>query len=128
MSQELKKADRVSPLHYCHWLLDKIADGKLYLMLYFIDKAWFHLFRHVNSQNIKYWLMEDLHQLHKKLLYNEKWCALSGNHIVGTNMFLTQLLIQEVYFRIFKEFYAQLTDGVHENYFFQQVGETCHKP
>lgn len=127
--QEIREPDKEKRLNYCCWLLNKITDGELDPTRYFMsDEAWFHLSGHVNSQNTRYWSVENPHVLHESPLHDEKiglWCAISGHRIVGP-IFFDETVNSDVYIRIFNEFYEQLTNDEREYCFFQQDGATCH--
>lgn len=92
-------------LNYCHWLLDKITDGELDPMLCSVSgKVFFRLSGHANSQNSRYWSLENHHQMHEKSLHDEKigvLCVMSGNRFVVRICF-DMTVNTEVHLRIFK--------------------------
>lgn len=113
--QELKEADR---------LLNKIADGALYPILYFkSDEAWFYLCGHFSLQDTRYWFAETFTSCMKNHFTMRK--SRYGVRIVWPVFFYTTVNT-EVYLRIFQEFYGQLTNGECGNCFFQQDGAICH--
>jgi hypothetical protein len=59
--------------NYCEWLSAKVEVDPLVLdMTLSSDKAWFHLARHVNSQNTCIWLTENLHAAHETPFHPDK--------------------------------------------------------
>lgn len=81
--QELKEADR---------LLNKIADGALYPILYFkSDEAWFYLCGHFSLQDTRYWFAETFTSCmknHFTMRKSSMVCVSCGQY------FFTRLLIQ----------------------------------
>lgn len=66
------------------------------------DEALFHLSGHKNTQNTRYWSIENPYKLHKALLHDEKigvQCSVSENRIVGP-----------IFFNMTVRLYALLTD------------------
>jgi len=62
--QQLQEPD-VKRVNYCLWLLNSICTDLLDLFQYLMsDEAWFHLSGHINSQNTRYWAVENPHLVH----------------------------------------------------------------
>jgi hypothetical protein len=71
--QELKQEDKAKHVYYCTWLLQTIVSGLLDPLLYFMsDEAWFHLSGHVNSQNTRYWPVDNTNTIHQQTLHDKK--------------------------------------------------------
>jgi hypothetical protein len=90
--QELRQEDKAKRVCYCTWLLQTIVSGLLDPLLYIMsDKAWFHLSGHVNSQNTRYWSVDNPNTIHQQDLHDKKkigvWCAVSATRIVGPIFF-----------------------------------------
>ena len=92
--QELKQEDKAKRVYYCTWLLQTIVSGLLDPLLYFMsDEAWFHLSGHLNSQNTRYWSVDNPNTIHQQLLHDPKnrslVCAIfnadCGSHIFLNN-------------------------------------------
>ena len=111
------------------WFLNSNYAGLLDPFQYIMgDEAWFHLSGHINSQNTRYWAVENPQLVHEQPLQNQKIgvrCAMSGMCIIG-RIFFDRTVNTEVYMNIFEEFYAQLTEEERQSFFFQQDGATCH--
>jgi hypothetical protein len=59
-------------------------------IIFYTEKAWFHLSCHVNSQNSRCWSAENLHTIHEVLLHDVKigvWCAISVHRIIAIVFF-----------------------------------------
>lgn len=127
--QDLKEEDKTKRVYYCTWLFETIASGLMDPQLYFMsDEAWFNLSGHVNSQNTRYWSVENPHMISQQPLHDEKigvWCAMSATRIIGPIFFNTNVN-SCVYLEFFEEFCSQLTPSERAYAFFQQDGATCH--
>ena len=109
------------------WFLNSNYAGLLDPFQYIMgDEAWFHLSGHINSQNTRYWAVENPQLVHEQPLQNQKIgvrCAMSGMCIIG-RIFFDRTVNTEVYMNIFEEFYAQLTEEERQSFFFQQYRVT----
>jgi hypothetical protein len=71
--QQLQEVDIVKRVNYCMWLLNSICAGLLDPFQYIMsDEAWFYLSGHVNSQNTRYWAVENPHLVHEQPLQDQK--------------------------------------------------------
>ena len=89
---ELKAHDTESHVNFCEWFTAfVVGKGENILdKTFFTNEAWFHLFRYVNSQNLKIWSTENLHMVHEKPLHDTEvgvWCAVPQSHIIGPIFF-----------------------------------------
>jgi len=127
VEQQLQEADVVKWVNYCMWFLNSNYAGLLDPFQYIMgDEAWFHLSGHINSQNTRYWAVENPQLVHEQPLQNQKIgvrCAMSGMCIIG-RIFFDRTVNTEVYMNIFEEFYAQLTEEERQSFFFQQYRVT----
>lgn len=63
-------------------------------MLYFMsEEAWFHLSGHINSQNTRYWSIENPFQLYEKQLIKSEYDVLLPVIVLCCQHFLTWLIL-----------------------------------
>jgi hypothetical protein len=47
--------DPASRVHFCSWFLQSVVEGEIDPQLtFFLDEAWFHLQRYINTQNNRF--------------------------------------------------------------------------
>ena len=71
---ELKAQDTEKRVIFCRWFQQFIdMNGENILNdTFFTDEAWFYLSGYMNTQNLRTWATENLHEAFEKLLYEKK--------------------------------------------------------
>jgi hypothetical protein len=86
--QELRQKDKAKRAYYCTWLLQTIVSGLLDPLLYFMcDEVWFHLSGHVNSQNARYWSVDNPNMIHQQPLHDQSLVYGICNADCGSHIF-----------------------------------------
>jgi hypothetical protein len=85
--QKLHEADSFVRVQFCKAVSGDDAES---VPLYFSDEAWFHLSKHVNTQNYKYWLK------HFGIIHTFVMCYLACNLHKLETLWIENLKLMEV--------------------------------
>lgn len=123
---ELKTTD-----HYCYWSQNFVGNKGIVVLdeSLYVDEAWFHLLRNINSQNTRLWSTENPHATHKQPLHLKKvrvWIAISRKCIVKLIFFADAVNTEKYCSNIILTFEGQLTESDIYNTYFQQDGAEAH--
>jgi hypothetical protein len=81
----LQSSHPASRVHFCSWFLQSVPESEIDpKLIFFSDKAWFHMQRYINTQNNRYWSSQNPHVTHEVQLHPVKvgvWCAVSARRI-----------------------------------------------
>jgi hypothetical protein len=74
----LQLHDPASRIPFCRWFLQSVVEGEIDMQLtFFLNEAWFHLQRYINTQNNRYWSSQNPHLTHKVPLPPViSWCVM----------------------------------------------------
>jgi hypothetical protein len=77
---QLLPPDAEARINYCRWFQQSVYDGMVDPdLVFYTDKACFHLSGYVNSQNNRYCSAKSPHTIHEDQLHDRKigvWCAI----------------------------------------------------
>ena len=127
---QLLPTDDAGRRNFCNWYLQAIHDGVVDPMLvFFSDETWFHLSGYVNSQNNRFWSLENPHNIHEVPLHDVKigvWCAISGRRIIGPIFYDGTINAQRYVDLILQPFFAEVTEEERDHAYFMQDNATAH--
>jgi hypothetical protein len=128
VTHQLLPADHESRVHFCEWISNVIENDPTFLSpCFFSDEAWFHLDGYVNSQNSRFWNVNNPHLVIEKPLHPAKigvWAVMSASRIFF--LFFENTVNAAVYCNFVHEFAATLTEDEIFSGWFQQDNAPPH--
>jgi hypothetical protein len=69
VSHALYPRDLAGRVNFFSWVLQSVVEGEIDpQLIFFSDKAWFHLQGYISTQNYRYWSSQNPHLTHEVLL------------------------------------------------------------
>ncbi|XP_069695687.1 uncharacterized protein [Periplaneta americana] len=126
----LEPGDAHRRISFCSWFLQSVNDGHLDPQLVmFSDEAWFHLHGRVNTENSRYWSVDNPRLTHESPKHDPKvgvWCVISAKRIIGP-IFLHKAVNDDQYQAlILDRFFPQLTEEERRYGVFQENRARAH--
>lgn len=126
---KLLDVDPDARINYCRWMMQAITNGTINLDLtFFSDEAWFSLDGYLNSQNNRFWSLNNPHVFIESPLHSKKVgviCFMSRRRIIGP-IFFRETLNSDRFIQLFNEFVTYLTEEEKNFGYLQMDGATCH--
>jgi hypothetical protein len=88
--QQLSDRDMANHGISSEQLLEVLKDDGVIITALMTDEAHFHLSGYVNKQNYRYWVPENLQELHQRPLYSERltvWYGIASFGVLGPYFF-----------------------------------------